>query len=295
VSAPEQSDHPLTVLSLLNQTAERLASRCPETPRLDAEVLLAHVLATDKVGLYLSFHNPVSSEAQSQLQALVQRRLKGEPVSYLIGRKEFWSLLFKVGPAVMVPRPQTETLVEEALKLFPSHSSPVVLDIGTGSGALAIALATELPHATLIATDICAETLAMARKNAASNRIMTITFLQGDLFAPVEGSGAAFDLIVSNPPYIAHDAIAALPAGIRDYEPHVALDGGPDGLACYRRIVAEAPRYLKPGGWLLLEVGEGQSQPLIKLISQNTMFGAPETAHDLLHIERVVKAQRRHQ
>lgn len=293
MSAPEHSAHPLTVISLLNQTADFLASACPETPRLDAEVLLAHVLATDKVGLYLSSFTPVAPKVRDELRALIQRRLKGEPVSYLIGRKEFWSLPFKVGPAVMVPRPQTETLVEEALMLFSSHSSPKILDIGTGSGAIAIALATELPQATIIATDISAEALSVARENAASNQTSTITFFQGDLFAPVDGREAGFDLIVSNPPYIAHDAISSLPPGIRDYEPLLALDGGPDGLACYRRIVAQAPRYLRPGGWLLLEVGEGQSRPLLELVTQTTMFGVPETALDVLHIERVVKAQRR--
>lgn len=293
MSVPEQPEHPLTVISLLNQSAELLASCCPETPRLDAEVLLAHVLATDKVGLYLSSSIPVPSRVRAELQALLQRRLKGEPVSYLIGRKEFWSLPFRVGPAVMVPRPQTETVVEEALKLFPSASSPLILDIGTGSGAIAIALATELPQATIIATDISLDALAVARENATSNRVPTITFLQGDLFTPVKGSEAGFDLIVSNPPYIPHDAIASLPPGIRDYEPHLALDGGPDGLGCYRRIVADAPRYLKAGGWLLLEAGQGQSQALIELLSETAMFSTPETAQDLLHIDRVLKARRR--
>lgn len=289
---PEHSDHPLTVISLLRQTAELLASQCPETPRLDAEVLLAHVLAVDKVGLYLSFSSLVPPKARDRLEVLVQRRLKGEPVSYLIERKEFWSLAFKVGPAVMVPRPQTETLVEEAVNLISHLPSPKVLDIGTGSGAIAIALATEVPHATIIATDISDAALALARENATSNHVSTITFLHGDLFAPLEQTKATFDLIASNPPYIPHDAIALLPPGIRDYEPHLALDGGPDGLSCYRRIAAQAYRYLKPGGWLLLEVGEGQSQPVIKMLSQTGMYRTPDTAVDLLHIERVVKAQR---
>lgn len=281
-----------TVISLLNKTAEYLTHHCPDTPRLDAEVLLAHVLKTDKTGLFLSFQNLIAEKERKQLQKLVSQRIRREPVSYIIGRKEFWSLSFRVNPAVMIPRPQTETLVEATIKIFPSGSSPSMLEIGTGSGAISIALATELPGASITATDLSLEALSVARENAAANGVNTTTFLEGNLFDPLETGGGNFDLIISNPPYIPTEEISRLPAGIRDYEPYIAFDGGLDGLEYYRKIASDAHYYLKIGGYLLLEVGDKQSHEVSQIISRSEKFSSPETLRDLSGTERVVKAYR---
>ena len=284
-------ENSFTVISLLNQTTELLTHHNLETPRLDAEVLLAHVLKATKTGLYLSLHNYVIEQKRALLQGLIGRRIKGEPVAYLVGRKEFWSLTFEVSSAVLIPRPQTETLIDGALKIFPAESSPSVLEIGTGSGAIAIALATELPRASIIATDISSDALSVAEKNAAANGVTTsITFVEGDLFAAVKAKGKSFDLIVSNLPYIQTKEIPLLPPGIRDYEPHIALDGGFDGLEYYRKVVEESHDYLRPGGCLLLEVGDKQSQDVCTIISRTGGFSLPETLKDLSNIERAVKA-----
>jgi release factor glutamine methyltransferase len=284
------SGHADTVIACLARIAEFLTPYCPDTPRLDAEVLLTHVLQTDRTGLYLAPYRLVSDREKSLLEKLLSRRIQGEPVSYLIGRKEFWSLRFKITPEVMIPRPQTETLVETALQIFPPESAPHILELGTGSGAIAVALATELPGASILATDISSQALSVARDNASAHGVTSISFLEGDLYKPLRDEKKTFDLIISNPPYISSADIPRLPGGIRDYEPHSALDGGSDGLDFYRRIIAGAHRFLKPGGWLLLEVGDKQSRDVSALISRTGHFSSPGTAKDLLGIERVVKA-----
>ena len=260
------------------------------TPRLDAEVLLAQVLKTDRTDLFLSYANIVTKEEQETFQSLISRRIKGEPVSYIIGKKEFWSLSFKVTPAVMIPRPETETLVEEALKIFSPRSSPLIFEIGTGSGAISIALAIELPQASIIASDISSEALIVAKKNASSHGVDSIQFIEGSLFEPLKKKNELFDLIISNPPYIPTDVIPHLPPGIRDYEPLIAFDGGADGLALYRKIIREAHHHLKPGGYLLLEVGKGQYQEVSEIISETKNFSSPKIINDLSGIERVVKS-----
>jgi len=259
---------------------------------LDAEVLLAQVLKTDRKGLYLSLPNTISEQEKETLQYLISRRIKGEPVSYIIGRKEFWSLAFKVNPAVMIPRPETETLIEETLKIFSPLSSPSFLEIGTGSGAISIALATELPRASIIAIDISPGALSVAKENAFSHGVRSIQFIQGNLFDPLEGGKTPFDLIISNPPYIPTTAIPHLPPGIRDYEPAVAFDGGPDGLEFYRKIIREAHHYLNPGGFLLLEVGKEQGHDVTRIMLETRKFSSPEIIKDLAGIERVVKTYR---
>jgi release factor glutamine methyltransferase len=229
---------------------------------------------------------------RKKLQDLVARRIKREPISYILGRKEFWSLTVTVNPAVMVPRPDTEVLIEAALQLFSVDACLRVIDVGTGSGAIALALAKELPHASVIATDISAEALRVAERNADSNGICSITFLHGHLFGPVQSHALAFDLVISNPPYIPTAQIAHLPPGLRDYEPHLAFDGGVDGLAFYREIAQQAPAVLKPGGFLLVEVGYNQNAAVRKIINDTDMFSPPETVLDLSGIQRVIKAQR---
>jgi len=251
---------------------------------------LAAVRNTDRKGIYLSLYSLVSEEEKNRLHALISRRIKGEPVAYLVGKKEFWSLNLKVTPAVMIPRPETETLVEAALPI--SSFSPFILELGTGSGAIAIALAKESPQALIIATDISIAALRVAKENAFSHRINSIRFIAGDLFSPFKLEKVMFDLIITNPPYIPSSQISQLPAGIRDYEPRIAFDGGEDGLAVHRKIIQEAPCYLKVGGYLLLEVGEGQSKEVAKIISATPKFSSPEIIKDLAGLERVVKACR---
>jgi release factor glutamine methyltransferase len=286
------SGHSDTVISLLTRIAEFLTPYCPDTPRLDAEVILAHVLRTDKTSLYLSPYRLVSDKEKALLEELLSRRIKGEPVSYIVGRKEFWSLRFRVSSPVMIPRPQTETLVETALQVFPTGSSPSILEIGTGSGAIAIALATEFPGTFIVATDISSQALSVARENASACGVASITFVQGCLYDPLHGGGRGFDLIISNPPYIPTGELSHLPAGIRDYEPRCAFDGGIDGLEFYRKIAGQAHQYLKPGGYLLLEVGDKQSADVCEIISLTGSYSPAETVKDLLGIERVVKASR---
>ena len=282
--------NPYTVQFLLTETAHYLTPYCPETPRLDAEVLLAHVLGTDKPGLYRSLHDLVPASGRKLLRKLVERRINHEPISYILGRKEFWSLTLSVGPGVMVPRPDTEIIVEEALRSVPAQTELNILDLGTGSGAIAIALARELPRAAVCAVDISPAALETARKNAVANHVPAISFILGDLFDPVQGHHHAFDLIVSNPPYIPSQEIPRLPEGLRNYEPHLAFDGGNDGLDFYRKIVGEAPRYLKTGGFLLLEVGFGQSTAVRSIIDENEAFSGSETIPDLGGVERVIRA-----
>ena len=259
---------------------------------MDAEVLLAHALKTDRRGLYLSLSNLVSEQEKETLQSLIARRINGEPVSYIIGEKEFWSLTFKVNPAVMIPRPETETLVEATLKIFSPYSSPSILEIGTGSGAIAIALAMELPQASIIATDISFKALMIAMENASSHEIRSIRFIEGSLYEPFEGESELFDLIISNPPYIPTNEISQLPPGLRDYEPHIAFNGEADGLAFYRAIIQKAPVYLKPGGYLLLELGIGQGHDVAKLMVKTGKLSLPEIINDLSGIERVIKTYR---
>lgn len=259
---------------------------------MDAEVLLARVLKTDRTGLYLAWETIVSEQEKEVFQNLIARRIKGEPVSYIIGRKEFWSLLFKVNSAVMIPRPETETLVEAALKIFSPGSSPSILEIGTGSGAISIALATELPQASIIALDISFEALTVAKGNASSHGVSSIQFIEGNLYEPLKGESELFDLIISNPPYIPTTEVPQLPPGIRDYEPYIAFDGGTDGLELYRKIIREAHHNLKHVGYLLLEVGKGQYQEVSEIISETKKFSFPEIIPDLSSIERAVKACR---
>jgi release factor glutamine methyltransferase len=229
---------------------------------------------------------------------LIQRRISGEPLQYILGRQEFWSIDFKVDPRVLIPRPETELLVEQSLLILSENSFkriPSVLEIGTGSGAIAIALAKEVRNIFLVATDISREALGLAKENAKSAGVRhQIKFVNGDLFGPLRSSKeeGPFDMILSNPPYIHHLEIQALAREVRDYEPVIALDGGEDGLEFYRRIIPEAPFYLREGGWLLLEVGQGQGPLISKLIEEEGDFLKPECIPDLSGIERVIKAQK---
>lgn len=291
--------------SLLKVTTEYLSKHHIPTPRLDAEVLLASMLGMSRVDLYLHFDRPMEKSELDGFREKIQRRLRGEPVSYIRGVKEFWSLPFKVGPGVMIPRPDTEVLVETvARRLSPvarhqplaaGHDAVIrVLDIGTGSGNIAIALAKELPSTLITATDTSERALDYARENAGRNYVESqIEFIHQDFSSLVLcPSSFVFDLIVSNPPYISTKVIETLDRDIKDYEPREAFDGGPDGLDFYRRMGECCPRLLKPEGLLAVEIGEDQSLA-VKQIFERCGLGPCEVIKDYAGLDRVVLVSNR--
>ncbi len=278
-----------TLLSLLNWTTDYFTKNKISTPRLDAEVLLAHTLKLERLQLYLQFERSMTEEERTDFKALIQRRIKGEPVSYIRGMKEFWSLPFKVGPGVLVPRPETELLVEVAESLHPAN----ILDIGTGSGNLAVAMAKKWPQAHITALDISGEALKYAQENAVINAVSSqIEFIQKDFLTLPPPRSPLYDLIVSNPPYISTPVWETLPAGIRDFEPQVALDGGPDGLAFYRKIGQTATPLLKEEGTVIVEMGEDQAEAVKKIFEKNG-FKDIEVVNDYAGLPRVIVAKNR--
>jgi release factor glutamine methyltransferase len=281
-----------TVGGLLNWTAKHLAAKGAEFPRLDAEVLLAHVLGCPRVDLYgLRFAESADADVRSRYRDLIRRRLEGCPVAYLVGRKEFFKLELEVGPGVLIPRPDSEVLVMECLALARKLPAPRILDLGTGSGNLAIALAKQLPAAEVTTVDLSSEALAVARRNAERHGVGgRVRFLEGDLFTPVP-AGERFDFIISNPPYIPQDELARLPVGVRDFEPHLALDGGSDGYAVFDRIVAGAPAYLEPDGWLLIEIGAPQEGPARERLTAEGHYDLAPTVRDFAGQPRVLRAR----
>jgi release factor glutamine methyltransferase len=253
-----------TVLKVLQWTAGYLKDKEVENARLDAELLLAEVLDLDRIGLYLNYDRPLNAVELNAFRQMVGRRSRREPLQYILGRTEFWSLPFAVNPAVLIPRSDTEILVEEALARAPAEG--MILDVGTGSGAIAVALAHELAGARLVAIDISAAALRVAEENAQHNGVAgRIDFRQLDLAGLPPGP---FDLIVANPPYIPTADLAGLMPEVRDFEPAMALGGGSDGLDCYRLLAEQAAGHLVPGGWLLVEVGIGQASPVRELFEQ---------------------------
>jgi len=250
-----------TTLTVLDWTTQRFTEAGIAGARLEAQLLLAHVLRCSRMQLYTGFDKPLAEPELAGYRELIKRRLGGEPVSYLLGEQEFWGLPFYVDASVLVPRPDTETVIEVARSFRPDPAAPCrVLDLCTGSGAIAISLAKELPGAHVIATELSPEAAAIARRNAERNGVADrVEVRQGDLFAPV--AGERFDLITANPPYIATAVLATLSAEVRR-EPPLALDGGPDGLVFYDRICAAASAHLAPGGAIVLEHGYDQAEPV---------------------------------
>ncbi len=278
------ADETWTTLRVLGWTHQRFGERGLRTPRLDAELLLAHVLKSDRVRLYTHFDQPLAPSELAAYRELIKRRLAGEPVAYLVGKQEFWSLPFTVDPRVLVPRADTETLVQAVLAELSGKPSPTVADIGTGSGAIAVAVAHERPDARIIAVDRSADALAVAQENAAANDV-EIEFREGDLLSPLATDGP-YQAIASNPPYIPEGEYSTLPAEVRR-EPKGALLAGADGLEVIRRLIEGAPPLLAPGGALLLEVGMGQA-PAVGELMRKRGFSTVETRKDLAGIERVV-------
>ncbi|NLW44012.1 MAG: peptide chain release factor N(5)-glutamine methyltransferase [Syntrophomonadaceae bacterium] len=252
-----------TVQDLLNWTKSRFAGLGIAEPRLEAEVLLAHALNLDRIGLYVQYDRPVNQEERASFREMIRRRVKGEPAAYITGHKEFMSLPFQVDRRVLIPRPDTEILVEESIRLLRGYKGEVrVLDVGTGCGAIAISIARYLPHALVYGVDISEAALEVAKANALLNGVADrVFFCQSDLLDSADFG--TFHLIAANLPYIPSEKMKDLPPEVREYEPQQALDGGPDGLAVYRRLLPQAWRHLGVPGFLLLEVGDaGQAEEL---------------------------------
>ena len=250
------------------------------------------MLQWERVQLYTHFEEEVGERARAAFRDLVRRRAEGAPVAYLVGRKEFYSLALKVSPAVLIPRPDSEYVVVEFLNLTKGLPSPRALDLGTGSGNLALACAHQHKTAQFLATDISAEALAIAAENARTHNLSDrMEFRQGNLFEPVAGAGP-FDAIVSNPPYIPTGVIARLEPGVRDYEPRLALDGGSDGIRVVALLIAQAAPFLKPGGHLILEIGSDQEGPVRDLIAAQPELQLAPTIRDHANHPRVIRATR---
>jgi len=306
VSAPSANrDKTWTVLELLTWTTDFFKRSGIESARLDAEVLLAHALETERLRLYIDYEKPVLQEERDAYRALVQRRAQDRvPVSQLLGEREFWSLSFKVNSDVLTPRPETETLVEWALskatggaqrstQFADSDKKIRILDIGTGSGAIALALASELPHAELVASDLSPAALQIAAENADVLRAgERIRFVEGDLFEPLESEEEKkekFDLIVANPPYVARADEGSLPPEL-SHEPEMALFAGTDGLDVIRRLIPEAGDHLSRGGWLGIELSPEQMEEVEALLKEAGFTGV-ERRFDLASRPRVVAAR----
>jgi len=291
-SVETPAEEPWTVGRLLAWTANYLKRLGSESPRLDAEVMLAHVLSWKRVQLYTHFGEEVAAESRAKFRDLVRRRAEGAPVAYLVGHKEFYSLPFEVSSAVLIPRPDSEFAVVEFLDHTRDLESVRAIDVGTGSGCLAIASVQQHPGARFIAIDISPAALEIAQRNAAALEIADrIDFRLGDLLDPVDNL-EPFDVIISNPPYIPTGEIEHLEKGVRDYEPHLALDGGPDGLTVASRLIQQSVRHLKPGGHLILEIGDAQEEPVRSMIDMQPGLAVAATVYDLNKHPRVIRATR---
>jgi release factor glutamine methyltransferase len=275
-----------TIGSLVKWASEDFRARGIENPRLDAELLVAHALRIDRMRVILDGARPLEGAELATLRDLVKRRRSFEPIAYLRGMREFYGLPFRVDKRVLVPRPDTETLVDVALART-SHVSLSMrqLDLCTGSGCVAIAMARQRPTAQVSASDLSADALAVARDNALRLGAYNVAFYTGDLFAPLEGR--RFDVITANPPYIPTGDLATLMPDVRDHEPRLALDGGSDGLDLVRRIVDEAPAHLDDGGVLALEIGAGEAPVAAALLEQRGFVDVRKD-RDIARIERVV-------
>jgi len=290
-----------TVGRLLTWTTEWLTSRGSDSPRLDAEVLLASVRGCPRIALYTAFDTPVNDDERARFRSLVKRRGEGEPVAYLVGNREFFSLSFAVSPAVLVPRPETEGLVVRVLDLHqpaePTGPRPRIVDVGTGSGAIAVTLAAtfarRLQQAEFVATDISSAALAVALENAQRHGVADqIEFVECDLLEDPRVAGP-WDVIVSNPPYVREDEFDALPRDVRLHEPRTALVAGPTGVEVVARLVAAAAEKLAPGGWLVMEVGPATASAAEAIVVAESELVLEPTLKDMAGLPRIVQARRR--
>lgn len=288
------ADTSWTVKKILDWTITHLKQHGSESPRLDAEILLAHARDCQRIQLYTEYDTPLTPEERGIMRDLVKRRATLEPVAYLVGFREFFGIEFDVEPGVLVPRPDTETLVMTALELVKELESPEILDICTGTGCIPIAIATNARTAVLTAIEIDDTASQIAQRNIEKHDLTDrIVFLQGDLFAPLSAD-ARFDIITANPPYVTDAEMDTLQPDVRLHEPHLALCGGPDGLSLVRRLITEAAARLTTDGTLLLEIGDQQSEAVTKLFLASGEFEPAQIVKDLGGHSRVVHARKRH-
>ncbi|MEN6520943.1 MAG: peptide chain release factor N(5)-glutamine methyltransferase [Armatimonadota bacterium] len=281
-----------TIAQELASAMGTLAQEGVETSQLDAEVLMAHVIGSQRVYVITHQERALTDDELCRYRDFAARRAKREPLSYITGEKEFWGLSFDVTPAVLVPRPETETLIETALPTLRDRENPLIADIGAGSGIIAISLAVELPDAVVYATEISPEAVKVARRNAIKHQVeVRIDILEGDLLDPLpEEVKGKLDAVVSNPPYIPSEEIYHLQPEITNYEPRGALDGGEDGMDYHRKILEASREWLKPGGWVHMEIGIGQGEA-VSAYARNIGYTNTKVINDLAGIDRVVSCE----
>lgn len=283
---------PWTVKRVLDWTVEHLRRHECETARLDAEILLAFSRGCQRIQLYTEYDAPLTPDERSTMRDLVKRRASHEPVAYLVGFREFFGMDFEVEPGVLIPRPDTETLVVQVLEFARDCDRPQILDLCSGSGCIAAAVAQNCPGAVVTAVELDEQAIAVAGRNLARHGLSErVTLLQGDLYQPLDRE-QVFDVIVSNPPYVTSAEMDTLPPDVRLYEPHRALDGGSDGLDVIRRIIADGPSWLRAGGVMLLEVSGGQANEVVALFEQSEKFEQMMIGKDLAGRSRVVGARK---
>jgi len=294
---PPAVDRKWTILGVIQWAAAYLKERGIESPRSAAEILLAHALQTDRVQLYIHHDKPLEKVELAVFKELIRRRVRREPVAYILGRKGFWTLDLAVGPEVLIPRPETERLVEAALAVLvkvPEGRCARVLDLGTGSGAVVLALAAEAGRHRYFASDLSTAAVATARRNARAAGVGgRVEFFAADWFSAIKRGCEPFDVIVSNPPYVTRSALTELQPEIVRHEPHLALDGGPDGLNSYRAIIGAAGSHLAPGGALLLEIGSDQREAVLRIAAQAGGYDDVRCVADYAGRDRVVTLRKK--
>ncbi len=283
-----------TIQKLLTWITDYLTQRNVDAPRLSAELLLSHVLGLKRIELYTQYNKPVAPEQLEQLRGLVKRAGLHEPVAYLVGRTEFYSMEFEVTPDCLIPRPETELLVQRAIELLRKRTGPqLVCDLCTGCGIVAVAIARNVSDAKVIATDISESALGVAAKNIEKHKLQErIELRQGDLFEPLVAQLDLFDVIACNPPYVSEAEYEALDKNVKDYEPRLALHAGADGLDFYRRISEKVDGFLKPDGILLLEIGYQQGDAVRTLFESAGTFAEVRVEKDLTRNDRIIVAQK---
>ncbi len=285
-----------TIIKLLQWAAAYFSRHSIDSPRATAEILLSHALAANRIDLYLHYDQPLNADELNRFKALIKRRIKREPVAYILGHKEFWTLDLEVTTEVLIPRPETECLVERVLENLAAlpHTGPKrILELGTGSGAILLALASENARHTYWGTDISAAAICVAQRNANSHGLAENTqFIIADWFAPFAARSNGFDMIISNQPYIKTGDLEQLQPEIKAFEPLVALDGSTDGLQCLRHIIESAHHYLKPGGRLILEMGHDQKAPLTQIIDRSGRYEDIAFYTDYSGYDRIVAMQK---
>lgn len=287
-----------TIKEILGVTTDYLKKKDIDDPRLSAEILLAYQLNINRVKLYIDFDQPLNEKEISGYRSLIRRRINREPVEYITGMREFWSLDFIVDPGVLIPRPESELLVELVISLLreerlPETQNPRILDLGTGCGSLAISLAREIEGAIIRASDISGKALNTAKLNLKKYSLEDrIYFSQGDLLEPFKDQELKFDVILSNPPYIASEGFHSLPPEVRDHEPRLALDGHEEGMFFIEKLIMMGADYLNPYGWILLEMDPEQTSKALELFEKADKYCQKERIRDYSHNYRVVMAQK---